>query len=61
MAEVERACHPSLSAALALGELGAVSLFYSEKWISLPLRLSRWMQQYRFEDAQGVSALLLGY
>jgi ABC-type Fe3+ transport system permease subunit len=49
----------SLSAALALGELGAVSLFYSEKWISLPLLVSRWMQQYRFEDAQGVSALLL--
>jgi thiamine transport system permease protein len=48
----------SVSAASSLGELGAVSLFYSEKLIPLPLFISRLMQQYRFGDAQGVSALL---
>ncbi|MEO5968750.1 MAG: ABC transporter permease subunit [Bdellovibrionia bacterium] len=48
----------ALSAAASLGELGAVSLFYSEKLIPLPLLISRLMQQYRFDEAQGVSGLL---
>lgn len=49
----------ALVAGLALGEVAAVSLFYSEKLIPLPLLVSRWMGQYRFEDARAVSALLL--
>jgi len=49
----------ALSVAASLGELGAVSLFYSEKLIPLPLLVSRLMQQYRFDEAQGVSGLLL--
>jgi thiamine transport system permease protein len=49
----------ALVAGLALGEVAAVSLFYSEKLIPLPLLVSRWMAQYRFEDARAVSALLL--
>ncbi len=42
-----------------LGEVGAVSLFYSERLISMPLLLSRWMGQYRFAEAQAVGGLLL--
>lgn len=49
----------ALVAGLALGEVAAVSLFYSEKLIPLPLLVSRWMAQYRFEEARAVSALLL--
>jgi thiamine transport system permease protein len=49
----------TFSAATSLGELGAVSLFYSEKLVPLPLLVSRLMQQYRFEEAQSVSGLLL--
>lgn len=49
----------ALVAAASLGEVGAVSLFYSENLIPLPLLVSRWMGQYRFEEAQVVSALLL--
>lgn len=49
----------ALVAGMALGEVAAVSLFYSEKLIPLPLLVSRWMAQYRFEEARAVSALLL--
>jgi thiamine transport system permease protein len=49
----------ALVAGAALGEVAAVSLFYSEKLIPLPLLVSRWMGQYRFEDARAVAALLL--
>ncbi len=42
----------------SLGEMGAVSLFYSEKLIPLPLLISRWMAQYRFAEAQVLSGLL---
>ncbi|MGK5089573.1 ABC transporter permease subunit, partial [Bdellovibrionota bacterium FG-2] len=49
----------AMVAAAALGEVAAVSLFYSEKLVPLPLVISRWMGQYRFEEAQFVSALLL--
>jgi ABC-type Fe3+ transport system permease subunit len=45
-------------AGASLGELGAVSFFYSEKLVPLPLLVSRWMRQYRFEEAQGIAALL---
>lgn len=45
-------------AGASLGEVGAVSLFYSEKLIPLPLLVSRWMEQYRFEEAQGIAGLL---
>ncbi len=48
----------ALVAGASLGEVGAVSLFYSEKLIPLPLLVSRWMQQYRFEDAQAVAGFL---
>lgn len=43
----------------SLGEVAAVSLFYSENLIPLPLLVSRWSAQYRFEDAQAVAVLLL--
>jgi ABC-type Fe3+ transport system permease subunit len=43
----------------SLGEVAAVSLFYSENLIPLPLLVSRWSAQYRFEDAQSVAVLLL--
>jgi thiamine transport system permease protein len=49
----------ALVAGASLGEVAAVSLFYSEKLIPLPLVISRWMAQYRFAEAQGLSALLL--
>jgi ABC-type Fe3+ transport system permease subunit len=49
----------ALVGGLALGEVAAVSLFYSEKLVPLPLLVSRWMAQYRFEEARAVSALLL--
>jgi thiamine transport system permease protein len=42
-----------------LGEVGAVSLFASEKWISLPGLISQSMQQYHFEEAQILSGILL--
>lgn len=43
----------------SMAELGAVSLFYSENLLPLPLLISRWMVKYRFEEAQGLAALLL--
>jgi thiamine transport system permease protein len=43
----------------SLGEVSAVSLFYSEDLIPLPLLVSRWSAQYRFGDAQAVAVLLL--
>ncbi len=49
----------AMIAAGALGEVAAVSLFYSEKLVPLPLVISRWMGQYRFEEAQALSAFLL--
>ncbi len=42
-----------------LGEVGAVSLFASEKWVSLPGLISQSMQGYRFEEAQILAGLLL--
>ncbi len=48
----------ALVAACSLGEVAAVSLFYSEKIIPLPLLIARWSAQYRFEEAQAVSAIL---
>lgn len=49
----------ALVAALAMGEVAAVSLFYSERLIPLPLLVSRYMGQYRFEEARAASMLLL--
>ncbi len=49
----------AITAGASLGELGAVSLFYSEKLMSLPLWVVRLMGQYRFEEAQAVSVVLL--
>ncbi|OFZ17906.1 MAG: hypothetical protein A2X94_12760 [Bdellovibrionales bacterium GWB1_55_8] len=43
----------------SVGEVAAVSLFYGEGIFPLPLLLSRWMGQYRFEEAQALSAVLL--
>ncbi|MCM2278734.1 MAG: ABC transporter permease subunit [Oligoflexia bacterium] len=45
--------------AASISEVAAVSLFYSEELVPLPLLVSRWMAQYRFEEAQAVAALLL--
>lgn len=45
--------------AISLGEVAAVSLFYNERLIPLPMLVSRWMAQYRFDEAQALSALLL--
>lgn len=45
--------------AASLGEVAAVSLFYSEELIPLPLLVTRWMAQYRFESAQTLSVGLL--
>ncbi len=42
-----------------LGEVGAVSLFASEKWVSLPGLISQSMQHYCFEEAQILSGILL--
>jgi thiamine transport system permease protein len=49
----------SLILGAALGEVGAVSLFYNEKRVPLSLLLSRWTSQYRFEDAQSVALFLM--
>ena len=43
----------------SFGEVAAVSLFYSEQLLPLPVLLSQWTSQYRFEDAQALTALLL--
>jgi thiamine transport system permease protein len=48
----------ALVTSAALGEVAAVSLFYSEDLIPLPLLVSRWMGQYRFEEARAVASLL---
>ncbi len=49
----------ALAFAASLGELAAVSLFYSESLVPLPLLASRLGAQYRFEQAQAVSAVLM--
>lgn len=49
----------AMVAAAALGEVAAVSLFYSENLVPLPLLVSRWMGRYRFEEARAASLLLL--
>lgn len=43
----------------SLGEVAAVSLFYSENLIPLPLLIQRWMGQYRFDEAHALASLLL--
>lgn len=48
----------TLVLAASLGEVAAVSFFYSEELIPLPLLVSRWMGQYRFEEARFVAAAL---
>jgi thiamine transport system permease protein len=53
------ACAAAVVAGAALSELAAVSLFYNERLVPLPLLVSRWMAQYRFAEAQFASALLL--
>lgn len=51
----------ALIAAASLGEVAAVSFFYSENLIPLPLSISRALGQYRFEDAQfGLWILMAG-
>ena len=42
----------------SLGEIGAVSFFSSENLIPLPLMISRFMQTYHFDEAQGVAGFL---
>jgi thiamine transport system permease protein len=49
----------SLITGAALGEVGAVSLFYNEQRVPLSLLLARWTSQYRFEDAQSVALVLM--
>jgi thiamine transport system permease protein len=48
-----------LVAGASLGEVAAVSLFYSENLIPLPLVVARLTAQYRFEEAHAVAALLM--
>ena len=45
--------------AASLGEMAAVSLFYSENLITLPVLVMRWMAQYRFGEAQTLSLVLM--
>jgi thiamine transport system permease protein len=49
----------SLILGAALGEVGAVSLFYNEERVPASLLISRWMSRYRFEDAQSVALMLM--
>jgi thiamine transport system permease protein len=49
----------AMIATCSLGEVGAVSLFYSETLIPLPLLIARLTQQYRFEEAQALAMVLL--
>jgi thiamine transport system permease protein len=44
----------------SMSELAAVSLFSSENLITLPLLISRWMSQYRFDQAIGINLVLGG-
>ncbi len=44
----------------SMGELATVSLFSSEDLVTLPLLISRWMGQYRFDQAIALSLLLVG-
>ena len=45
-------------AGASIGEVAAVSLFYSESMMPLPLLVTRWMGQYRFDEAMAIAALL---
>jgi thiamine transport system permease protein len=45
-------------AGASLSEVGAASLFSSEKAFPLSVMISRWMTQYRFEDAQALAGVL---
>jgi ABC-type Fe3+ transport system permease subunit len=49
----------AMIASASRGEVAAVSFFSSEHLVTLPLLASRWMATYRFDQAYGVSALLL--
>lgn len=49
-----------LAAALALGDLGVITLFASERTATLPLRLYQLMNSYRMADAAAASVLLMG-
>ena len=48
-----------LAAALALGDLGVIALFASERTATLPLRLYQLMGSYRMADAAAASVLLM--
>jgi ABC-type Fe3+ transport system permease subunit len=48
----------ALVAGASLGEVAAVSLFATGGLTPLPLLISRFMSQYRFDEAQAVSAVL---
>jgi len=49
----------ALVAGASVGEVAAVSLFYSERLVPLPMWVARLLGQYRFAEAQTVSAMLL--
>lgn len=49
----------AMIAAVSVGEVAVVSLFYSEDLTPLPLLLSRTLGQYRFHEAHAIAALLL--
>ncbi|HTL11518.1 MAG TPA: hypothetical protein VL588_03470 [Bdellovibrionota bacterium] len=44
--------------ALALGEVSAISLFYSEKLVNVPLLVMRWSAQHRIGEARDLAAIL---
>jgi len=48
-----------LSLGAAAGEVAAVSLFYSERLVTLPLAMTRMMGRYDFEKAHAAGAALL--
>ena len=48
-----------LVAAASLGEVAAVSLFFSEDLVPVPLLITRWMGQYRFREAEALAGVLL--
>lgn len=48
-----------MCAAAALGDLGLISFFSQPDLLTLPLAISRLFSQYRFEEAQLLSVLLL--
>ncbi len=48
----------ALVAGLSIGEVAAVSLFYDDSWVTLPVLANRWLRLYRFEQAELILVFL---